>query len=206
MSPQNVASASCVADEAEAAFAEADPASAVTIPSTAVRSYLQLFQCIAVCAYDDGRVSVSRDPFTVKRAPIAGVWWCSSPAQALAIKRQCEAEEISDVVSVAAGLRIGITSNAVAISRAEAAIARMNVLVDQAQQRGLMKMLNSRYRDERMRARQRGQSFPAYGVIHQRFVQSLLRIASGEMPNKSLVEMALGVASDGTQPSSGGRE
>jgi hypothetical protein len=157
----------------ETCFRFAGAVAAPTIPSTAVRAYLKMFQCIAVYVFGDGRVSVSADPFTLKRAPIAGIWWCSSPAQALAIKRQCEAEEISDVVSVAAGLRIGITSNAVAISRAQAAIARMHTLVDQAQQAGLMKMLNGRYREERMRARQRGNSFPPYATVHRRFVSSL---------------------------------
>ena len=86
-------------------------------------------------------------------------------------------------MSVAAGLRIALTSNANAIARAEAAIKRMDVLVAQAQQAGLMKMLNGRYREERMRAREQGRSFPPYAIIHKRFVQSLLRIASGEVPS-----------------------
>ena len=82
----------------------------------------------------------------------------------------------------------------------------MNVLVDQAQQQGLMRCLNARYRQERMRARDQGRSFPSYAVIHRRFVQSLLRIASGEVPTKSLVEMALMVdAAEATQPSARGR-
>ena len=101
-------------------FAAADPASTIIIPSVAVRSYLKLFQCIAVCVFDDGRVSVSVDPFTPKHEPIAGVWWVSSPTAALAIKEQCEAEETGDIVTIAAGLRIPITSNSAAISRAEA--------------------------------------------------------------------------------------
>jgi hypothetical protein len=94
MSPQLVA---CVADSAEADESEARFAFAVPIatPSPQIRAYLKMFQCIAVIVYDDGRVSVSRDPFTPKHAPIAGVWWVSSPAQALAIKERCEAEEHS---------------------------------------------------------------------------------------------------------------
>jgi len=175
----------CV-DQAESAFASADAVPSIITPSPAIRSYLRMFQCVAVYVVD-GRVSVSVDPFTPKRAPIAGVWWVSNATAALAIKEACEAEEHSDVVSVAAGLRIGLTSNAIAISRAEAAIARMNVLVDQAKQAGLMRCLNGRYRQERMRARAEGRSFPAYATVHKRFVQSLLRIASGQTPNKGLV-------------------
>lgn len=133
------------------------------------------------------------------------VWWVHSATAALSIKQQAEREETADVVGVAAGLRIPITSNAAAIARAEAAIARMNVLVEAAQQRGLMKMLNGRYREERMRARGEGRGFPPYATIHKRFVQSLLRIAAGEVPNKSLVEIALGLTHEATKPSSGGR-
>jgi hypothetical protein len=130
-------------------FAEADPASAVTIPSTAVRAYLKMFQCVAVYVSDGDRVSVSLDPFGPKHPRIAAVWWVNSAATALAIKEQCEADETGDVAAVAVGLHIALTTNAQAIANAERAIARMNTLVAQAQQAGLMKMLNSRYREER---------------------------------------------------------
>jgi hypothetical protein len=167
----------------------AEPAP-VAIPTPAVRSYLQLFQCIAV-TMTDSRIGVCRDPFTPLRRCFDAVWWVTNATAAISIKEQCEAEEHTDVVSVARGLHITLTSNASAIARAEAAIARMNVLVEAAQQRGLMKMLNGRYREERMRARREGRAFPPYATIHKRFVQSLLRIASGEVPNRSLVEIAL---------------
>ena len=166
------------------ALPAAEPAP-VVIPTPAVRSYLQLFGCIALIVTGD-RVTVAKDPFTPVRRPMDGVWWVSNATAAISIKERCEAEETADVVSVAAGLGIGLTSNASAISRAEAAIKRMDALVSQAQERGLMKMLNGRYRIERMRARAEGRSFPSYATIHKRFVQSLLRIASGEVPQRSL--------------------
>jgi hypothetical protein len=181
----------------------AEPAP-VIIPTPAVRSYLALFGCIALIITGD-RVTVAKDPFTPVRRPMDGVWWVNTATAALSIKQQCEAEETSDVVSVAAGLRIGITSNAAVIANAERAIGRMNVLVAQAQQAGLIKMLNGRYREERMRARSKGRSFPAYATVHRRFVQSLLRIASGEVPQRSLVEIALGITHEATQPDSRGR-
>ena len=182
----------------------AEPAP-VIVPTAAVRSYLQLFDCIALIVTGD-RVTFAKDPSAPPRRPMDSVWWVHNAAAAISIKEACEAEEHADVVSVAAGLRIPLTSNAVAIAKAEAAIARMNVLVEAAQQRGLMKMLNGRYREERMRARREGRAFPPYATIHKRFVQSLLRIASGEVPNKSLVEIALGLTHEATQPSSGGRQ
>jgi hypothetical protein len=206
MSPQPVA---LVADRAEATNCRRSPTiagadGAVIIPTPAVRSYLALFGCIALIITGD-RVTVAKDPFTPVRRPMDGVWWVNTATAALSIKQQCEAEETSDVVSVAAGLRIGITSNAAVIANAERAIGRMNVLVAQAQQAGLIKMLNGRYREERMRARSKGRSFPAYATVHRRFVQSLLRIASGEVPQRSLVEIALGITHEASQPDSRGR-
>jgi hypothetical protein len=184
-------------------FSGVEPAP-VIIPTAAVRSYLQLFGCIALIITGD-RVTVAKDPFTPLRRPMDGVWWVHNAAAAISIKEQCEAEETADVVSVAAGLRIPLTSNAAAIARAEGAIKRMDVLVAQAQQAGLMKMLNGRYRAERMKARAAGRLFPSYATIHRRFVQSLLRIASGQVPQRSLVEDALGITHEATQPRSGGR-
>ena len=45
-----------------------------------------------------------------------------------------------------------------------------------------------------MAARQRGESFPPYQVVHRRFTQLLYRIAAGEQPTRSLVEQALDVS------------
>jgi hypothetical protein len=173
--------------ETRFAFAGADAA-----PSAQVRSYLKMFGCIAVIVRDTGQVSVSRDPVGPMRGGIEAIWCVSSPVAALAIKERCEAEEHGDVVSTAAGLRITLTSNTDAIARAEAAIARMNALVNVAKQRGLMKMLNARYAEERQHARRQGRAFPSYNVVHKRFVQALLRIAAGQTPSKSLVDQAIG--------------
>ena len=85
MSPQPVAAECAFAsadgvpeaetgDRSVARFADADPAPTVAIPSTAVRSYLKLFQCVAVYVSDGDRVSVSLDPFAPKHPRIAGVW------------------------------------------------------------------------------------------------------------------------------------
>ena len=79
----------------------------------------------------------------------------------------------------------------------------MGVLVDVAKERGLLKMLNARYAEERMRARRQGRGYPAYQVVHKRFVRALLRVAAGELPQRSLVDQALGST---TPSSSGGRQ
>ena len=168
----------------------AEPAP-VIIPTPAIRSYLRLFQCVALVVTDD-RVTVSLDPFTARLRPDA-VWWVHSAAEAIAVKEQCERKHHADVVSVAKHLHIALTSNTAAIARAEQAIARLNVLVAQAKEQGLMRCLNARYREERMRARSGGRGFPPYATIHKKFVQSLLRIASGEVPLRSLVDQALGL-------------
>jgi hypothetical protein len=174
--------------------------SAVAIPSTAVRAYLRSFQLVAlVCS--GGKISVSRDPFRPMGGKIEAVWWVGSAAQALEVMHQCELEESLDVYSVARGLGVQLTANDTAISNAEKAVTCLDARMAQAQDAGLLKTLNTRYRQARMAARQRGESFPPYQIVHKRFTQLLYRIAAGERPTRSLVEEALGVASEPTQPS-----
>jgi hypothetical protein len=172
----------------------------VTVPSTAVRAYLRSFQLVAlVCS--GGRISVSRDPFRPMGGRIEAVWWVASAAQALEVMQQCEREESLDVYNVAQGLGIGLTPNNVAIANAERAVACLDARMAAAQDAGLLKALNHRYRVARMAARQRGQSFPPYQIVHRRFTQLLYRIAAGEVPTRSLVEEALDLPQEATQPS-----
>jgi hypothetical protein len=176
-------------------------AEAVTVPSTAVRAYLRSFQLVAlVCS--GGKISVSRDPFRPMGGRIEAVWWIGSAAQALEVMHQCELEESLDVYSVAQGLGIRLTPNNVAIANAERAVASLDARMAQAQNAGLLKTLNTRYRQARMAARQRGQTFPPYQIVHRRFTQLLYRIAAGEVPTRSLVDEALDLPHEATQPSS----
>jgi hypothetical protein len=177
---------------------------AVTVPSTAVRAYLRSFQLVAlVCS--GGKISVSRDPFRPMGGRIEAVWWVGSAAQALEVMHQCEREESLDVYSVAQGLGVQLTANDAAIANAERSVACLDARMAQAQNAGLLKTLNHRYREARMAARQRGQTFPPYAVVHRRFKQALYRIAAGERPTRSLVEQALDVPHEATPAASGGQ-
>ena len=120
------------------------------------------------------------------------------PAQALEVMHQCELEESLDVYSVAQGLGIRLTPNDVAIANAEKAVTCLDARMAAAQDAGLLKTLNTRYRQARMAARQRGQTFPPYAVVHRRFTQALYRIAAGEVPTRSLVEQALDMSASKT--------
>ena len=120
-------------------------AEAVTVPSTAVRAYLRSFQLVAlVCS--GGRISVSRDPFRPMGGRIEAVWWVGSAAQALEVMHQCELEESLDVYSVAQGLGVQLTPNDAAIANAERSVACLDARMAQAQNAGLLKTLNTRYR------------------------------------------------------------
>ncbi len=131
---------------------------------------------------------------------IEAVWWVGGAAQALEVMHQCEREESLDVYSVAQGLGIQLTANDAAIANAERSVACLDARMAQAQNAGLLKTLNHRYREARMAARQRGETFPPYAVVYRRFTQALYRIAAGERPTRSLVEQALDVAPEATQP------
>ena len=71
-----------------------------------------------------------------------------------------------------------------ALRRAAKAIARMDALVAQAKDAGLMSMLNARYREERMKARRQGRAYPSYVIVHKRFVRARIRIAAGQVPTR----------------------
>jgi hypothetical protein len=185
--------------EAEGAFHGAD---AITVPSTAVRAYLRTFGAVAIVAYADGTVGCTKDIGRPLRSKPVAVWWAPNAALAIEVVRQCEAEHNTDITGVAYGLGVRLTPNNVAIANAERAVACLDDRMAQAQNAGLLKTLNTRYRQARMAARQRGQSFPPYQIVHRRFTQLLYRIAAGEVPTRSLVEEALDAPHEATQPRS----
>jgi hypothetical protein len=125
MSPQPVV---CIAESAEAANCRRSPTIAgedavpITIPSTAVRAYLRSFGAIAIVAYADGSIGCTKDIGRPLRSKPIAVWWAPNAALAIEVVRQCQAEESSDVTSVAYGLNIRLTAHDVAIANAQRAL------------------------------------------------------------------------------------
>jgi hypothetical protein len=195
MSPHSVAR---VRDEAEGAFHGAAPE--IVVPSTAVRAYLRTFGAIAIVAYADGSIGCTKDiGRPLKSKPVA-VWWAPNAGLAVEVVRQCEAEHHTDITSVAYGLGVRLTPNDVAIANAERALATLDARIKEAQQRGYMKVFNKRYAHLRRQARSQGASFMSYGVAVHRLKQELARCLAGKVDG-SVVERALGVAPEATQPS-----
>jgi hypothetical protein len=83
----------------------------------------------------------------------SAIWWVNGAHLALEIKRQCEAEHTSDIVNVACGLSIVLTSNDVAIERAQRAIACINARLAEAKDAGLLRVFNAKLASLRQAAR-----------------------------------------------------
>lgn len=151
----------CVRAEAEGAFYGA---AEITVPSTAVRAYLRTFGAVAIVAYADGSTGCTKDIGRPLRSKPVAVWWAPNAGFAIEVVRQCQAEHNTDITSVAHGLNIRLTPNDVTIANAERALAVLDARLEEAQQRGYMKVFNKRYAHLRRRPRQQGASFMSYGV------------------------------------------
>jgi hypothetical protein len=124
------------------------------------------------------------------------VWWVGGAVQAIRIKAQCEAEETADVCSVAAALRITITSHAETIARAQAAVERIEDRLEGAKEAGILRAFNHKYRVLRLAARQHGEHFAPYHVCYDRLRKALYRAVSGDIDG-DLINKALGCDAKG---------
>jgi hypothetical protein len=80
------------------------------------------------------------------------------------------------------------------------AVARIDVALAAAKQRGALSFLNSRYRDARRTARAQGKRFPRYAQVLERFKRALYKSATGgESVNESLIQQALGAVECGNE-------
>jgi hypothetical protein len=93
------------------------------IPSLtrAVADHVRAFDLVAICAYRDGRIGVSRNP-----AGAAAAWWVE------AVIRQAR-KEGSDIQAVARRLGVALTEHAIVLTRASAAVARIESALREAQ-------------------------------------------------------------------------
>jgi hypothetical protein len=171
----------------------------IEVPSPAVRAYLRAanIACIAVLA--DSTVTCVRDVGELQQ-PATDAWW-STAADALTIVRHCRDNGTTDVLAVAGALRIPLTPHAVAVERAQDAVARIDAALVDAKRRGALSFLNSRYRDARRAARAEGKTFPPYRLVYERFCRALYqRATSGESVNdRSLIQQTLGAVECGDE-------
>jgi hypothetical protein len=88
--------------------------------------YVHAFNIAAICAYRDGRIGVSRNP-----AGAAAAWWVEAE-QAGAVILQAR-KDGSDIQAVARRPGVALTEHTTVLTRASAAIERIEATLREAQ-------------------------------------------------------------------------
>jgi hypothetical protein len=157
-----------------------------TIPSLprAVADYVRAFDLAAICAYCDGRIGVSRNP-----AGAAAAWWVEAE-EVGAVIRQAR-KDGSDIQAVARRLGVALTEHAIVLTRASAAIERIEAALREAQRRGDLKFFNAEYKRRRTEAQAAGKGFMSYGQARARLGKAIAGAAAATdvaaMPMPALI-------------------
>ena len=185
--------------EAEGAFHGAD---AIAVPSPAIRAYLQAYGLCAIAITRDHTVHLTRDVGRLRPLPVLAAWWCPA-ATCVRIKQLLDRQGSVDVLAAAASLRAVVAPHNEVVAKARDAVGRIDHALEVAQANGLLKRFNHRYRVERQKARAQGRQFPSYAAAFTRFKRLLYTAAPGAAGvDGDIVNKALGVAPEATQPSS----
>jgi hypothetical protein len=144
-----------------------------TIPSLprAVADYVRAFDLTAICAYRDGRIGVSRNP-----AGAVAAWWVEAE-QAGAVIRQAR-KDSSDIQAIARRLGVALTEHAIVLTRASAAVARIERALAEAQARGDLRFFNAEYKRRRAQAAAAGKGFMNYGQARARLQKAIAKVAA----------------------------
>jgi hypothetical protein len=170
----------------------------VPIPSASVRAYLRSHEAVALVCFSSGRISVTRDVGRPSLGPtMVAVWWVASASQAIAVQHQCQVQETSDVVSIAAALGVTLTAHAVAVERAAACVAKIDAAMAEAKANGMLRFFNSSYGLLRRRARDQGRAFPSYSTAYDRLRKGVYaRTPDRPVVTRPLIAEALGIGGD----------
>jgi hypothetical protein len=152
----------------------------------AADDYVRVFDIVAICAYRDGRIGVSRNP-----AGAAAAWWVEAE-QAGAVIRHAR-KDGSDIQAIARRLGVALTEHAIVLTRASAAIERIEAALREAQRRGDLQFFNAEYKRRRIAAAAAGQSFMSYGQARTRLHKTIATVAAnGGTMTRTLIDSVFG--------------
>jgi hypothetical protein len=109
-----------------------------------VRSYLDNFHLMAIAVTESG-IRLTRNPAGARAA-----WWCRE-VDAEPLREWLAEHQSCDVLYAARQLEVPVTAHATVLERARAALGRIDVGLDKAQEAGLLKQFNAAYKRERRR-------------------------------------------------------
>jgi hypothetical protein len=142
--------------------------------------YIRNFGLTAVCRYRDGRLGVTRDPSGAERA-----WWIDADhaGTVLLLARRAG----SDIEAAARKAGVELADHATVLARAEAAVAKINTRLDQAQRTGVLSEFNAEFRRRRLAAFEKGKGFMSYREARSRLQRVLAGVAvTGTAPDARL--------------------
>jgi hypothetical protein len=180
--PRREAGAKDVLDRGRELNASRDRRPCMTRIPPPVRRYIGQFQIKAVCRLASGYIAARVDP---RDALVA--WWCDA-ALAAHVAREARKRD-GDIVGAAGKLGVPLTAHDVVLSRASAAIARLDDLVDQAHADGKLPFFNREYRRRREAAQARGAGFISYGQARARLGKVLASVPAGTASRAVLLEV-----------------
>jgi hypothetical protein len=137
----------------------------------AIKDYAASFNIVAVCAYRDGRIGVSRDPVGATAA-----WWVEAEL-AGGLIRQVR-QNGGDIPTTAQKLGVLLTDHSTVLTRASAATSRIENALSQAQARGDLKFFNAAYKRRRAEAKRAGKSFMSYAQARERLARAIASTAA----------------------------
>jgi hypothetical protein len=136
-----------------------------------VKSYLNAFGIVAIVAYRDGRIGVSKNPVGAAQA-----WWLQAD-QAGGVVKQAR-KNGGDIPVAAQKLGVALTEHSVVLARASAAVARIKSALREAQARGDLQFFNAEYKRRRAEAAAAGKGFMSYGQARARLQKAIAEVAA----------------------------
>jgi hypothetical protein len=138
----------------------------------AERDFLRAFDLTALMVGSDGGIHARRDP-----TGAAAAWWCEAREAGRVVR--LARKLAGDVPSAAQALGVTVTEHAAVLTRAEAAVAKIEAGMAWAQRTGVLHELNREYRRRRIEAVKKGRRFMSYQQAQARLRASLGKIAAG---------------------------
>jgi hypothetical protein len=156
----------------------------------AIAEYVARFDLTAIAVTRDNRVIVSGDPAGAKAA-----WWCQAEDAGQILSWLLEHRSL-DAPYAARTLGLTVTEHETVVQRAAAAVARIEIGLDQAQKQGLLKQFNATYRAHRIAAQAQRRRFVSYATAQAR-LRSALASAAAKGGEVDPAELFADVFSDG---------
>jgi hypothetical protein len=149
--------------------------------SPSARDYCAAFNLTAVAISPTGRVFISSNPAGARAA-----FWCRDNGEADAVAKAAWAR--GDIAEAARRLHVTVTPHPIFAARVRARTERIEQALQQAKATGQLAQFHTAYKDRRLKAKARGESFMSFGEAERRLRKVVAdAVASGGTIPQSFV-------------------